>query len=90
MNNERRKEITKLYERIDATVSDLEDMISATEELRDEEQEAFDNLPESMQASERGEKMEAAVSALNEAIEALEAARDSLDEAKTACETAKE
>ena len=28
------------------------------EEMRDEEQEAFDNMPEGLQCSERGEQME--------------------------------
>ena len=42
--------------------------------MRDEEEEKFDNLPEGLQKSKRGEAMQ-------EAIEQLETACDNLDEA---------
>ena len=51
------------------------------EEARDEEQEAFDNLPESFQESERGAGMELAVDDLEEAIDCLQSARDCIDRA---------
>ena len=37
------------------------------EEVKDEEQEAHDNLPESLQNSERGEEMESYIAAIEEA-----------------------
>lgn len=51
MNNTRRKELKKAIEL-------LEEAINIIETVSDEEQEAFDNLPESIQQSERGEIME--------------------------------
>ena len=42
------------------------------DEVRDEEQEAFDNLPESFQYSERGEQMKQYIDSLEEAYSTLE------------------
>lgn len=49
------------------------------EELQSEEQEAYDNLPESLQDSEKGQVMyealdniESGISSLNEAVEYLD------------------
>ena len=53
MNKERRQKISKIIER-------LEDIAAELEALADEERDAFDNLPEAIQYSERGEAMEAA------------------------------
>lgn len=38
---------------------------------RDEEQEAFDNMPEGLQQADRGAKMEEAVSAMDEIFNAM-------------------
>ncbi len=61
MNADRRKRIVSLLEL-------LEDVIN-------EEQEAFDNMPESLQSSEKGENSQSA-------IDAMESARDYLQEAE--------
>ena len=42
------------------------------EEVRDEEQESYDNLPEGLQAGERGEQMQENVDNLEEFIGYLE------------------
>lgn len=42
------------------------------ETIRDEEQEAFDNLPESIQCSERGETMEDYISTMEEMLDYLD------------------
>jgi len=72
MNKARREAIAKLISAIDALHSQADDILN-------EEQEYFDNMPESFQAGEKGdaaqeaiENLEAAVQALNEAQEALE------------------
>ena len=49
MNKARRKQLSEIQEKL----AELKDMI---ETVLDEEQEAYDNLPESLQESERGEK----------------------------------
>ena len=70
MNNSRRKRIDALIERIDDLMSDL-DLI------REEEQDAYDNMPESFQDSERGEAMYNAIDNLETAASYLEDIRSS-------------
>jgi pantothenate kinase len=79
MNKERRKaldgaieELNKakgLMERIDfAEIIDiLESAKAAVDEAKDEEQEAFDNMSEGLQATERGQRMEEVINSLEEA-----------------------
>lgn len=74
MNNARRKAIA-------AIIKKLEDLAEEIEFLKDEEQEAFDNLPESLQSSERGEAMESAAYNLDEAWEGLQSVIETLEEA---------
>ena len=80
MNAARRKQIKAIITRLGA-VSDLglEDLKADLEGIRDEEQEAYDNMPEALQAGERGAASEAAVSALDDVISALEEAVNAFD-----------
>ena len=64
--------------RIDELSVKLEDTRAEIEMLHDEEQEAFDNLPEGIRESERGELMESAVASLEEAGSAIEEAMNAL------------
>lgn len=73
MNKQRRKMIADVVERLEATKSDLE-------MIRDEEQEAFDNMPEGLQGSERGEAMEEGIYQIEEAMDGLDSALNSLQE----------
>ena len=73
MNKKRRMEIQKVIDKIEAINGLLEDILS-------EEQDAFDNMPESLQSSERGEMSEAAQESLEAAIDALGEAIDCLEE----------
>lgn len=65
MNNERRK-------RISEEIENLQNAMQNLEVLRDEEQECYDNLPESFQDGERGEKMTECIDALDNAISNIE------------------
>lgn len=47
----------------------------------DQEQDAIDNLPEGLQASERCEAMELAVDSLNDATEKIEEAKEYIESA---------
>ena len=71
MNNKRRKEIANAIRQIENVVSSI---------LADEE-EAFDNMPESLQGSERGDTSQEAQGNLNSAIDALEEAIICLEDA---------
>ena len=71
MNNQRRKEIVSAIRKIELIVSDI---------LSDEE-EAFENMPESLQGSERGDISQEAQDNLSCAIDALEEAISYLEDA---------
>lgn len=71
MNNKRRKEIANVIRQIENVVSSI---------LEDEE-EAFDNMPESLQYSERGDMSQEAQDNLSGAIDALEEAIICLEDA---------
>ena len=73
MNNKRRKEISKI-------VTTLEDVMGRLSEVVDEEQSAFDNMPESIQGSDRGCESEEAIDCLNDALDSVESAIIYLEE----------
>lgn len=65
MNKNRRDRLAKLSDQIS-------DIMEKLEELRDEELEAFENLPESLNSSERGEMIQTAIGAMDDALSSLE------------------
>jgi uncharacterized protein YhaN len=65
MNASRRKELNKL-------INELEDISTRIEGIKDEEQESFNNLPESLQYAEKGERMEEIISLLEDSISEIE------------------
>lgn len=73
MNAERRKRRDAMVELLSAIISDIE-------ELKDDEECALENMPESLQESERGEKMRENVDSLEEIVSELESQRDYLSE----------
>lgn len=73
MNNDRRKALEKLSELI-------EDIKIGVEFLRDDEQNAFDSLPESFQYSDKGNFFIEAIDNLDYAIGSLEDAIGSISE----------
>jgi uncharacterized coiled-coil DUF342 family protein len=80
MNAERRKAIKDTYAdlaRISGMVDDLKTAASSLKEtieaLRDEEQEFYDNMPESFQNGDKGSRV-------SEVIQSIDSAIDKLDE----------
>ena len=73
MNNKRRLNLSGVVDLLNQAIDRLEDISS-------EESEAFDNLPESFQNSERGESMENVISILDDSVEQLNEAVTSLEE----------
>lgn len=69
MNAQRRKEIERALEMISEASSILE-------YCRDEEEAAFDNMPENLQDTERGQQMAEFISQLEDSISSLEDARE--------------
>lgn len=73
MNKQRRKLISKNISLLESIKSDIEDILS-------DEEFAFDNMPENLQGSLRGEESETAIDLLSSAIDDLENAINSLIE----------
>lgn len=65
MNKERRKSIKEAICLIEQDAKMLED-------IRDEEEEAMENLPDGIRYGEKGEQMQEYIDLINEAIESLE------------------
>lgn len=74
MNMQRRKRIEKAGRL-------LEELIEEITAIQEEEEEAYDNLPESLQESERGIAIYNAAEALADAVDDLEDANELLLEA---------
>jgi hypothetical protein len=73
MNAKRRKAISELLSRLDSLKNELEI-------LRDEEQEYFDNMPDSLQQGEKGDTAAEEVSSMDDAINSMDEACSSLEE----------
>lgn len=58
MNKERREELLDVVQLLDEAIDRLE-------EIRDDEQDAFDSLPEGLQYSSRGDAMQDAIDTLD-------------------------
>lgn len=82
MNKSRRKRIASVigtlenitgYDLVEPAKSEIEDILW-------EEQDAYDNMPENLQYSMRGEESSDAIDSLQEAVDALDEAIDILNE----------
>ena len=65
MNKARRNRIADVQTQLEALKQDIDAILS-------EEQEAYDNMPEGLQESERGQAMQEAIDALESAIGSCE------------------
>lgn len=75
MNNKRRKQISDVL----GTLNYLRETI---EDIHAEEEEAFENLPESLEGSDRYDAMEEAVSNLEDAVDLVDELIEALENAK--------
>lgn len=85
MNKIRRKELAHIVAKLETLEALRLEIKEELEAVMDEEQEAFDNLPESLQESERGQQMQEYVDALESAVDDLEeidldSIRDQIDD----------
>ena len=74
MKNQRRKEIKRL-------VNELNIVIEELEQIRSDEEDYHDNIPENLQDSDRAMNSEEAIDNLDEALENIESAIGSLESA---------
>lgn len=64
MNKDRRNRLLEASSQLDEAIATIQD-------IQDEEQEAFDNMPEGLQCSARGESMMEAIEKMDSFIEAI-------------------
>lgn len=74
MNKQRRKEIRNI-------IIEIERLQSKLESVQTEEEIAFDNMPENLQGSMRGEESEEAIETLQTANDLVQEAIDNLKDA---------
>lgn len=72
MNSKRRKMIYEI-------IRDLQSALYRLESVKDEEEYYFDNMPENLQGSIRGEESQDAINALEDAYDSLSEAIDSIE-----------
>ena len=77
MNTERRKRLTDAISYINRAVQIIED-------VRDDEQDSFDNLPESLQSGDRGMLMEECIQGMDEVLEGLDSCISDIEDVKNA------
>ena len=80
MNKERRSRIRgliKAFKDLSSTIQN--DLSSQVQDLHDLEEEAFDNMPVSMQDSDRGTAMQYAMDELQSAVDLCSEASDTID-----------
>jgi len=75
MNKARREQLNKIF-------SNIEEIVSRLETIRDEEQDAYDNLPESFQDSEKGQAAQQAIGYLEDALGELDSANGNINAAQ--------
>lgn len=69
----------KEFQRIMDFLSRLAEIESSLQEMQDDEQEKFDNMPDSLQSSSRGEEFEDIIDCLGDAITGVEDAVAALE-----------
>ena len=74
MNKQRRKEIMEI-------ITELENIKSKLESVKSDEEFAFENMPENLQGSMRGEESQDAIDTLDTANDLVQEALDSLESA---------
>ena len=68
--------------RIDDLIQKIEDITADIDLVREDEETAYENLPESLQESERGQLMYEAIDYLESAMSSIEEVTDYLNSAK--------
>lgn len=87
MNNDRRKALKTLAEQVRELSGTLADIKSALEELKGEEEEYKENMPESFKDGDKGQAADAAIDAMDSAVNGLDV---DLDEVADFIDTAAE
>lgn len=88
MNKTRRKKLEALRDKLLEFQSSALEIKEQLDALRDEEKDAYDNMPESLQNSEKGLAMNSGIDSLDSVVTALEEIDSQLSDAVDAIENA--
>jgi len=80
MNNQRRKAIQEVMEQLSTPLDAITDLKEQLEAIMDEEQEYYDNMPESLQGGEKGDMAQEAIDQISEAVSTLDEICSSIEE----------
>lgn len=72
MNNAQRKQLDKIKQQ-------LEDLRSQVETMKSEEEDKYDNMPEGIQAGEKGDAMQDGINQLDSCMDNLQSAIDDIE-----------
>lgn len=78
MNKARRAELDKVQAMVDTIISSIEEARDMLENLKQEEEDYKDNMPESLQSGDKYQNAESAVDAMQEAFDILDNAANEL------------
>ena len=79
MNNARRKELKSALTLAEEVKVNLDCIQEILDSCINEEQDCYDNLPEGLQESDKGDRMQEAIDTLDDAINSLDEIRDNVD-----------
>ena len=79
MNNDRRKQIKELVSELDSIFGQLTLLSNDLGEIQQEEQDAYDNLPEGLQETERGETIQDTADRLSEIYDTIDSILNDLE-----------
>jgi uncharacterized coiled-coil DUF342 family protein len=72
MNKQRRAALKEVAVKLDTLRDAFSEIQEEIANIRDEEQEYYDNMPESLQDGDKGQTAQAAIDALEEAVDAFD------------------
>ena len=72
MNKIRRKAVAKIITKLEELKNLRSEIYEMLEEVKDEEQEALDNMPYSLQESERGQQMQEYIDTMDSVLSDLD------------------
>ena len=73
-------DVILLETKLDKRTAAYKEIKNKLESMKDDEEMKYDNMPEGLQESERGDQMQEAIDALDNAVTSLDEAIDSLNE----------
>lgn len=86
MNNQQRKSLKSLFNDLGKAIDLISGIRSDIEDIKYEEEDKFENLPDSLRYSSKGESIENSIQALDDILNMLEYAYDNLDDASNQIE----